>query len=97
MNFLHGAVQVGASLVVYVHEHGTSLSCLLHVTFGLNNHEMYVQRLLAYLGNGLDDGKAERDVRHKYTVHDIEVQPVGLTLVYHLHLPLQVKEVGGQQ
>ena len=63
----------------------------------MNGHEMHVERLLAYRGNGLEHRKTKRDVGYEYTIHHIQVKPVGITGVDHLYLMAQVGEVGGQQ
>lgn len=94
MNLLDGAVQMGAGLVVHVHHHGTELGSLLNVIFRVLYHKVDVEGLGAHLANGFYHREAERDVGHEDTIHHIEVEPVGLTLVNHLYITLQVNEVG---
>ena len=86
-----------AGLVVHVHHHGTDLGSLLDVLLGMNNHEMNVEWLGAYLSHGLQNGKSERDVRYEDTVHNVHVEPVGLTSVDHVHIAAQVDKISGQQ
>ena len=94
MNLLDGAVQMGASLVVHIHHHGAELGCLLNVIFRMLNHEVYVEGLGAHLTHGFEHRESERDVGHEDAVHHVEVEPVGLTLVNHFYVALQVNEVG---
>ena len=94
MNLLDGAVQMGAGLVVHVHHHGTELGSLLNVIFRVLYHKVDVEGLGAHLAHGFYHREAERDVGHEDAVHHIEVEPVGLTLVNHLYITLQVNEVG---
>ena len=94
MNLLDGAVQMSAGLVVHVHHHGTELGSLLNVIFRVLYHKVDVEGLGAHLAYGFYHREAERDVGHEDTIHHIEVEPVGLTLVNHLYITLQVNEVG---
>lgn len=94
MNLLYGAVQMGAGLVVHIHHHGTELGSLLNVIFRVLYHKVDVEGLGAHLAHSFYHRKAERDVGHEDTIHHIEVEPVGLTLVNHLYITLQVNEVG---
>ena len=97
MYLLDGAVQMYASLEVYVHHHGARGSHLLDVVFGMYNHKMHVERLLALLSHSLDNGEAERDVGYENAVHNVQMKPVGLTVVDHLDVLREVDEVGRQQ
>ena len=59
----------------------------------MHNHEMHVQRLLAFLCHGLYHRESEGDVRNEHTVHDVEMQPVGLAGIDHLNVGFEVKEI----
>ena len=85
---------MGASLVVHIHHHGAELGSLLNVIFRMLNHEVYVKGLGAHLAHGFEHRESERDVGHEDAVHHVEVKPVGLTLVNHFYVALQVNEVG---
>jgi hypothetical protein len=42
----------------------------------LGDHQVRVERLLAYLAEPFDDGRPEGDVRDEVAVHDVEVDSV---------------------
>ena len=56
----------------------------LHVFLGMNNHQMYVQRLVAIFVHRYHERKTEGNIRHKRTIHHIDMQPVRLAAVNHL-------------
>jgi ABC-type Fe3+-citrate transport system substrate-binding protein len=60
---------------------------------GVNNHKVDVERFLANLGYRLNDGESKRDVGYEDTVHNVEVEPVGIAAVDHLDVSLKVQEV----
>ena len=94
---LDGAVQVGACLVVYVHHVGSEGFDLPSELARVNNHQVYVERLLANLGHGLQHGESETDVGHKDAVHHVEVEPIGFTAVNHVDVLAQIGEVGSKE
>ena len=61
------------------------------------DHVMNVEGFATGFGYRLDDREAKGDIRNKRAVHDIEVKPVGLTLVDHVDLAVQMQEVCSQQ
>jgi hypothetical protein len=50
---------------------------------------------LGGFAHGFDDGKAETDIRHEVSVHDIEVEQVGATFFHAGDFFGQSGEVGG--
>ena len=54
MDFLNGSVQVERGFLMYVHHHGAESCRLLYVALWTFNHEVNVERLLAYFGKGLE-------------------------------------------
>ena len=94
---LYGAVQMCTGLIVHVHHHRAQSSRLLNVLFGMNNHEVHVERFLTKTCHSLEHRKAERDVRHEHPVHYVQMKPVGLAPVNHLNVVMQVQEIGSQQ
>ena len=97
MDLLYRTVQVVASLQVDVHHHGAQLGGLLDISLGLHDHVVYVERLLAQRGNGLEHRETERYIGDEHTVHHIQMKPVGLTTVYHFKITVEVQEVGCKQ
>jgi hypothetical protein len=45
----------------------------------------------------LEDREAKRDVRNKHTVHNVDMQPVGLTMIEHIDVPPQMGEIGREE
>ena len=90
-------MQVDTRLIVYIHDGGSCIGCLLDVVLWMYNHQMYVHRLAAGFADGLDNRETERNVGDEYTVHDIHVQPVCLALVDHLNFLVQMEKVGREQ
>ena len=95
-DLLHGAVDMGAGLIVESDDVGACLGEGLEVLLRLHDHQVDVKRLLGFLLDGLHHGDAEGDVRHEAAVHHVAVEPVGLAAVDHLDVGFQVKEVGGE-
>ncbi len=56
---------------------GAGAGEIFEVTFGLDDHQMDIDRLLRRLAHGLDDDRADRDVRDEAPVHDIDMDPIG--------------------
>lgn len=77
-DFLHRAVQMQTSLVMYVHHVCTEGLQSGNEFLGLGDHEVYIERFPAQGSYGFDDRKSERDVRDEHPVHDIEVQQSAL-------------------
>ena len=97
MDLLHGAVEMDAGFLMDVHDGGAEVAHLRDEFLGLHYHEVYVEGLLGETCHVLEDGEAEGDVGHEDTVHDVEVEPVGLGTVEPLHLATEVSEVGSQE
>ena len=96
VNLLDGAVEMDARLLMHVHDGCSKVAHLRDELLGLHNHQVHVKRLRGHTSHVFEHGKSERDVGNKDTVHDIQVQPVGLGAVEPLHLGLQVGKVGCQ-
>jgi len=60
------------------------------------DHQMHVERFGGKRPNCRNDGRPERKVRNKMTVHDVDMDPVGTGLVHGTHLFTQPGEVGGE-
>ena len=55
---------------------------------------MDVERELGERLDRLDDGRAEGDVRHEMTVHDVDVEEIGMGLVDARTLGAEIAEIG---
>ena len=96
-DLLHGAMDMGAGLVVEGDDVGARLGEGLEVLLGFHDHQVDVEGLLGFLLDGLHHGYAEGDVGHESAVHHVAVEPVGLAAVDHLDVGFQVEEVGGEK
>ena len=90
---LHAAVDMSASLVVEGDDVGSRVAEFLEIAVGLNNHEMHVERLKCFFLNGLHQRNAVRDVRHEHPVHDVAMEPIGLTFIHHVDILRKIKEI----
>ena len=54
---------------------------------------MNVHRLLTNLSDCIKYRESKRDIRDEDTIHNIHVEPIGLTFVNHFNLLIQIKEV----
>ena len=71
------AVQVRARLGVHADEVGAGLRVGADPALGILDHEMHVERQRGRALDGLDDHRADRQVRHEVTVHHVDVDVVG--------------------
>jgi hypothetical protein len=55
---------------------------------------MHVKNLLGTLAKRLHKRKTERDIWYKNTIHNIYVYPLSLRAIKHLHIAVEVSEVG---
>src|SRR5205809_5588988 len=69
---------------------------VLEIAFGLDDHQMHVDRLRRRLAHRLDDNRADRDVRYETPVHHIDMDPVSPRLVNCPDLVGEPAEIGGQ-
>ena len=44
----------------------------------------------------LQHRESERDVGYKDAVHDVQMNPVGIAAIQHIHLSGQIAEIGGE-
>src|SRR5438094_592594 len=92
------SVQVNGGRRLGLHEQvvRSSLREGLHVTLGLYDHEVHVERLRGTAAHCFDDGHPEGDVRHESAVHDVDVDPVGARAVHGAHFLAEPAEVRGK-
>lgn len=82
---------------MYVHNVDAELGKLVDKLPRLNDHQMHVERLLTDGAYRLNDGKAKGEIRDKYTIHHVNVEPVALTLVDHRDLVGEMQEVSTEE
>ena len=92
-----GAVEVGAGLVVDGHHVGAGVGHLADEFLGLDDHQVHVRGLVADVAEGVHDREAEGDVGDEDAVHDVDMQPVGLAAIDHLHVAAEVHKVGRKE
>ena len=97
VNLLNGAMQMDRRLHVDVHHHGTKFGSLLNVTLGTVDHVVNVEGFGTCFGHRLKYRKAKGNVGNERAVHHVEVKPVGLTVVDHLDVAVEMKEIGSEQ
>ena len=92
-----GAVEVGAGLVVDGHHVGAGVGHLTDEFLRFDDHQVHVRGLVADAAEGVHDREAEGDVGDEDAVHDVDMQPVGLTAIDHLHVAAEVHKVGRKE
>ena len=96
MDFLYGTVQVGASLYVYVHHHGTQFTSLFDIVLRMHYHVVDIERFGALPGYGLEYGETKRDVGYERSVHHIQMKPIGLTAINHVDVAVEMQKICGK-
>ena len=92
-DLLEHAVQVRAGLGVHGDDVGAGRRELLHVTLGLHDHEVAIERLGGDLAQRLHHRRTEGDVGNEAPVHHVEVNPLGACAVHFAHLVSESCEV----
>ena len=59
---------------------GAGFGKRLKIAFGLDDHQVHIERLRGRAAHRIHDRGTERDVRHEPAVHDVDVDPVGAGL-----------------
>jgi hypothetical protein len=67
----------------------------LDIALWLNDHQMHVHNLFAVVRHRLHHGHAVADVWYEDPVHDVDMEPIGLTFIDHLAVALKVSEICG--
>ena len=73
---------------------GTRFGKAFHILLRLDNHQVYVHKLVRRLCDGFQHRESKRNIGHKHAVHNVDVYPLGRTAVNHLGISLQVAKVG---
>ena len=53
----------------------------IEIAFRLDNHQVYIERLLRVASDRFDNHRSERDIRHEAAVHDVNMDPVGASRI----------------
>ena len=68
----------------------------LQKNFGLGTHQVDVKSHFGQRTNGGNDAGTKRNIRHKMSVHYVQVQPIPAGALHALHLGGQPGEICGQ-
>ena len=95
-NLPEGSVQMDrrARLAMNQQMIRAGLGKVLHVTLGLDDHQVHVDRLCRRPPHGLDDDRSDCQVGNKAPVHDIDMDPVGPRRVDGANLLGEPAEIG---
>jgi hypothetical protein len=96
MDKLDGPVQVGAGLIMYSDYFRTMFSEPLDITVRVNDHKMYVERLLGVFLDLLQYREAKRKIGYKKAVHDVDMKKVGTAVIDHLNVFPHVTKITGK-
>lgn len=91
-----GAGEVGGGLDVDRHSLDAEGSKTGSIAGRISDHEMKVKGLMPEAGDSFEDGEAKGDVGHEYTIHHIEMEPIGSGL-NEGELVGEVAEVGSKE
>ena len=92
-NMMHRSVQVINCFIMNSEPFCSVIFKFLQKSLRFYYHQMHIQWLFGKFLNTFYYGKTKGDIRHKNTVHDIQVKPVGVTPVDHVNIFLQVPKV----
>src|SRR5262249_24823182 len=86
----------GGRFGLYQEMVGPGLGESLEITFRFDDHQMNVERLCRRTANGLQHDRPDGNVWHETSVHDVDMDPVGIGRIDGAHLLAQSREIGGQ-
>ena len=81
---------------MYRHNIGARVRECFHVAFGLDDHQMRLDRNSRRRADGRKYRQANRDVRHETAVHDIEMNRRRARCLRLPDLIAEMREVGGE-
>jgi hypothetical protein len=93
---LQNTMDVRAGFVVHCHDIRPSLDETLNMLFRLNDHQMDVQRQRGRSFAGSDNIRPKSDIRHKATIHDINVDKIRTTLFTGSQVSSQIVQISGK-
>src|SRR5882672_736329 len=67
-----------------------------NIVFRMHNHQMHVQRFFGVTPDSFHYGNTEGNVRDKYAIHHVHMDPVGLALIDHTDFLIQAGKITGQ-
>src|SRR5258708_36287156 len=97
MDLLEVAMEMAAGFDVNGEAIGTGFSEGFGISFGFFDHKMDIADLIGRRADLFDDGEPEADVGNESSVHDIEVEPVGIAFVEHPAFFFEAEKIRGQQ
>ena len=56
---------------------GAGLGKGIEIALRFDDHQVHIKRLLRVASHRFDNHRSERDIRHKATIHDVDMDPVG--------------------
>jgi hypothetical protein len=68
----------------------------INIFVGIDDHQMHIQIFAGSCPGGLDNERADSNVRHKMTIHDIYVNDITTGAVDSANLFAQPPKIGGQ-
>jgi isopentenyldiphosphate isomerase len=78
---LNRSVKVCAGLGVDRDDVGACARKRLNIFLGLDDHQVHIDRFFRGFAYRFHDQRANRDVGHETSVHDVHVNPIGAGLV----------------
>ncbi len=69
----------------------------MNIAVRLFDHQVSIERFLRKAADCLDHGDAERDIRNKHTVHNVEMDPLGLRTVKHIDILIKGCKISGKE
>ena len=75
---------------------GACLRKIGKVALRFDNHQVYIERLCCRATHRVYDRRTERDVRHKSTIHDIDMDPIGAGFIDRPDFLSKSEQIGGQ-
>ena len=73
----------------------TRLGKIIEVDFRMLCHEMHIERKCRMLSERFDDGASESQIRHKVTVHDVQMDKIRAGLFDILQFGRKIGKISG--
>ncbi len=75
---------------------GTGFGEIIEMAFGLDDHQVHIERLGRRAAHRIHDGGAEGDVRHEPAIHHVDMDPIGAGRIDRLDFFAESPQIGGQ-
>ena len=93
---LQRAMDVRAGFDMHSDDVGARFGEGLEIRIARRDHQMHVERFLGVRPDRFDDIRADRNVRHEMTVHDVDMNPVSAGSIDRAHLLAELREIGSE-